>query len=125
MRRAFACILFLIYFCFAAGTAGQLPLDESSDSTSVQKIYGHDINTSVKEKGASSSHLEGINFHKIHKHLAASRTVKVPAVKFLCLSSIVNISKTFLDHRKLVSNAVLIPANSPADIFIKNRVLRI
>ena len=125
MRRMFACVLFMVYFCFAAGTAWLLPPDESTDSASVQRFYGHYINSSIKEQGDSSSHLKVVNFHKLHKHLAASRTVKVPGVKFSCLSSLVNISATFLDYRKLASNAVIIPANSPADIFIKNRVLRI
>ena len=125
MRRTIACVLFIVYFCFAAVSAWQLPPNESFDSARIQKIDGHDINSSIKEKGDSSSHLEVINFHKIHKHLAASRTFKVPGVKFSCLSSLVNISATFLDHRKMASNAVIIPTNSPADIFIKNRVLRI
>ena len=125
MRRMFACVLFVVYFCFAAGTAWQLPPDESSDSGSVQRFYGHNINSSIKEQGDYSSHIKVVNFHKLHKHLAASRTVKVPGVKFSCLSSLVNISATFLDYRKMASNAVIIPANSPADIFIKNCVLRI
>ena len=125
MRRMFACVLFMVYLCFAAVSAWQLPCNEASDWARIQKIDGHDTNSSIKEKGDSSSHFEVINFHKIHKHLAASRTVKVPGVKFSCLSSLVNISATFLDYRKMASNAVIIPANSYADIFIKNRVLRI
>lgn len=124
MRRAFACILLIIYSCFAAGTAWQLLPEESSDPASFQISYGRDINPSIKEQSDSSSHLKVVNFHKLHKHLAASRTVKIPGVKFSCLSSPVYTSATFLDYRKLASNTP-IPENFNAGIFIKNRVLRI
>lgn len=124
MRRGFACILLIIYSCFAAGTAWQLLPDESSDSASIQRFYCHDINSLIKEQGDSSSHVKVVNFHKLHKHLAASRTVKVPGVKFSFLSSPVYTAATLLGYRKMANNP-LVPENSHAGIFIKNRVLRI
>ncbi len=124
MRRTFACILMIIYSCFTAGAALQAPAGEGSDPISIQSFYGQNINASEKDAGNCSSHINVVNFHKLHKHLAASRTLKVPGINFPAIASPIYSCTTIVNDAKKAKIAEM-PEISHAGIFIKNRVLRI
>lgn len=123
MGRRYAGILILIYSCFTVGASRHVPFLESPDPVSIENFYGHNIGASEKETDNSSSHIKIVNFHKLLKHLAASRTYKVPKVNFPAVSSPIYILPTIVNkHQKAT---IIMPDISPTGIFIKNRVLRI
>lgn len=124
MRRILACILTIIYLGFTAGSVCYATPVEISVSSNIESFYRDNIIALDKESGNSSSHIEDVNFHKFHKHLAASRTFEVHRVNFSVLSSIVHLSSINAAYKKVAAITVT-PVSSPAQIFIKNRVLRI
>lgn len=125
MRKIIACILTIIYLGFTAGAVCYARPAEISYSSNTESSYRDNITASAnKECPNSSSHFEDVNFHKLHKHLAASRTFEVHRVNFTALSSIVHISLINAAYKKVAAITVT-PVLSPAPIFIKNCVLRI
>lgn len=120
-RRTFACILIIIYSSFSA--ALYVPSGESFDPVSNENFYGHYIGALEKESRDSSSHIKILNFYKLPKHLAASRTYKVPRINFSPVSSPLYVFTTIVDKRQKANT--LMPDITPTGIFIKNRVLRI
>lgn len=122
MRQFIACILTVIYLGFTAGAVAFETSDLESHFAG-KGVYGYDINAS-NEDASDGSHVEDINLHKVHKHLAASRTLKVPGVNFSAASAPIYVFRADNFYKKGSVNTV---TSEPVqtDIFIKNRVLRI
>lgn len=123
MRKTIACILTIIYFSFTAGAVWHVQLDDS-DIVSIETSYGDSTNASDKATRNPSFHIEIVNFHKAHKHLAASRTPQVQRLSFANLSPANYTSPIKTAFIKIVAIAS-VPPLFQAPIFIKNCVLRI
>ncbi len=122
MRRIIACLLTIIYLGFTAGAVA-FEISDPASFFADKAINGYDINAS-NDDASDDSHVENINFHKVHKHLTASRTIKVPGVSFPVQASLIYISRTMKAYEKKPVNLV-ITQTSVAGLFIKNCVLRI
>ena len=122
MRKIIACVLTIIYLGFTAGAVLHIPTNEASDSLSIESSY--DDNSNVSDEELPTSHLEVLNFHKSHKHLAATRAFEIQRVNFITPSVASHISSINAAFRRFAAITVL-PVLDKADIFIKNCVLRV
>lgn len=123
MHKTIACILTIIYLSFTAGAVWNVQ-PESSGIVSIETFSGDNTDAPDKEPGSASSHIKIVNFHKAHKHLAASHTCELQRLSFANLSSAIHTSSINAAYKK-VAAITSMPALFQAPIFIKNCVLRV
>ncbi|MEJ7680722.1 MAG: hypothetical protein WKG06_23300 [Segetibacter sp.] len=106
-------------------TVGAVAYETSGSQTHFtdKAVSGHNSNAS-NEDASDGFHVEDISLHKVHKHLTACRTIKVPGVKFPAQSSLIYISETIKAYEKKPVNSAITQAFA-APLFIKNCVFRI
>jgi hypothetical protein len=118
MRRIVACILMLIYSAFAAGVYWSDQIDQPT--LQGERVR---IDAAAKETG-QTSHFTVPDFHKSHKHLAASRALKVPRTYLQSVSSLFYFFTAFVEDVKK-ETVIKVAKISQVYLFIKNCVLQI
>lgn len=115
----------IIYLGFTAGAVYPAAPGEIFNSPDVENFCGDNINASNEEGEDRSSHIEVVNFHKVHKHLAASRTYEVQQKSFTTLVPAIRLSSINAAYKKFAAAITVMPVISQAPIFIKNCILLI
>jgi hypothetical protein len=123
MRKTIACILTIIYLSFSAGSLLHVQGSQIFDFVSIQS-FSVDTDTLDTEPRDTSSHIKIVNFHKAHKHLAASRNFQIQRVSATGISTAIHTSSIIAADRKYAP-ATSTAALSHSPLYLKNCVLRV
>jgi hypothetical protein len=124
MHKLIAFILTIIYLTFSAGIVLHVQGGARSEFVGIETYYADNKDASDNEPLDASSRIKIVNLHKVHKHLAASRTFLVQRANVANHSAAIHISGRKSAFKKTAA-AASSPTLSQAPIFIKNCVLRV